>query len=76
MQKILAKNYTMVNCIEGGTTLLFSTFDKNQLLWRYRTFKLGFHGIKLLILGNVPTKSPFSQKLRKFWPKNMSFFKS
>ena len=27
---IFNENYTMVNLIEGGTTLLFSTFDKTQ----------------------------------------------
>ena len=36
MQKFLAKNYTMINLVEGGTTLLFTTFSKNQWLWRYR----------------------------------------
>ena len=30
MQKICAKNYTVLNYIEGGTTLLFCTFDKTQ----------------------------------------------
>ena len=34
------ENYTMVNYIEGGTTLLFSTFDKTQYLWRYRGLKI------------------------------------
>ena len=26
----------MVNPIEGGTTFIFSTFDKTQYLWSYR----------------------------------------
>ena len=34
--KILDKNHTMLNFIEGGTTLLFCSFDKTQYLWRYR----------------------------------------
>ena len=32
MQKILDKNYTMLNYIEGGTTLLFCTFDKTLIV--------------------------------------------
>ena len=31
----------MVNYIEGGTTLLFSTFAKKQWLWSYRGLKMG-----------------------------------
>ena len=31
----------MVNYIEGRTTLLFSTFAKNQYLWRYRGLNMG-----------------------------------
>ena len=35
MHKMLAQNYNMLNYIEGGTTLIFCTFDKTQYLWRY-----------------------------------------
>ena len=28
--KFFNENYTVVNLIEGGTTLLFGTFDKTQ----------------------------------------------
>ena len=53
----------MVNFIEGGTTLLFSTFDKTQSVWSYRGLNLASIGFNYLILGIVPTKSPFSQKV-------------
>ena len=34
----------MVNFIEGGTTFLFSTFDKTQAVWSYSGLNLAWMG--------------------------------
>ena len=71
MQNFLTTVYTVVNFIDGGTTLLFSTFDKTQYVMELKCRK---RLLNCIFIGIVPTKSPFSQKvLRKYEQKICHF---
>ena len=48
----------MLNYVEGGTTLLFSTFDKTQYLWRYSAKTT----VKVLIFRHCAHKKPIFSK--------------